>query len=675
MIKNTKHIIVLLILFGILCSITAISAKDISNIETSTDNGDSIINTDSITNTNNIQTDEISSHKTEDKLQNKENVSSYKLSDTTIYLNSSYQGKDSDGSQTKPYTNLQSALNYKGLNTGWTINIAPGTYSGENNRGQKISYNDFTLTKWINTTGDINFNGEKHNRIINFTGNGTLIINGITFTNGYPETELNDPIDFVAQGGAIKAMYGTTNIINCNFINNTAYTFGSAIFAKTVTLKDSNFTNNKGGLSGAVDGFKTTTIENCNFINNQVLEGYGGAVSGENLTIINSTFLNNSGDYGGAIQGENCNISYCTFINNLGLANTIDMNNNLNIDHSIIISDKKNITISSPHFKGDTNYWGKNFQNKEEFEKEKIIINYIRNLSNDPNSTKQSISPKSWTNMNIEGGLRNSTNGNYKITLNTLNNGKTLNKNLPDYTVNLKSTGTITPNTITIKNGTTSFNYTGTTGDIIYAQDQCNNTITNKTVATETIIIGSNFNETYNNKKQFTINLTDTNKKPIAKQTVYFNLFNALGENKIYTTITNENGTASLPINLIKGNYDINYYFLGNNQYSSTNKHNTITINPIEAKLSPNPFNEKYQANKNFTVNLTTTNGTPIIGAEIQLTLYNIYNQTKTYWKTTNTEGQAKLPIELIPANWKIECNYPNTSYNVNPINETITVY
>ena len=231
------------------------------------------------------------------------------------------------------------------------------------------------------------------------------------------------------------------------------------------------------------------------------------------------------------------------------------------------ISDKKNITIASPHFKGEYNYWGKNYQNKEEFEKEKIIILDYSELINNPDSN-QTTSPNTWVNMNIEGGLTNSANGNYKINLNTLNNGKTLDKSLPDYTVYLKSNGTIKPKQVSIKNGTGTFNYTGTVGDIIYAQDQYNKTIANKTVAIGTKITGTNFHETYNNKKQFTINLSDMNGNKIAKQTIYFNLFNALGQNKTYQTTTNENGTANLAINLITGNYNISYYFLGHKQYS-----------------------------------------------------------------------------------------------------------
>lgn len=132
-------------------------------------------------------------------------------------------------------------------------------------------------------------------------------------------------------GGACNFISVKNNITfnNVNFTNNFAKFGAGAIYATActdVTLTNSYFNNNSvnplsinGGYGGGIIADINLKISNCYFINNFVNRD-GGVIytmTGRNLTINNSRFINNSAkSYGNIFFGGSININSSIFINN-----------------------------------------------------------------------------------------------------------------------------------------------------------------------------------------------------------------------------------------------------------------------------------------------------------------------------------------------------------------------
>ena len=93
---------------------------------------------------------------------------------------------------------------------------------------------------------------------------------------------------------------------------------------------------------------------------------------------------------------------------------------------------------------------------------------------------------------------------------------------------------------------------------------------------------------------------------------------------------------------------------------------------PIENITSPttaltgNNITVIYGAGENYTVTLTTVNGTPIVGQHIALNLTRLSDgASKVYWETTDTNGIADLEINLYPGYYTSSASYEgNTTLN-----------
>ena len=80
----------------------------------------------------------------------------------------------------------------------------------------------------------------------------------------------------------------------------------------------------------------------------------------------------------------------------------------------------------------------------------------------------------------------------------------------------------------------------------------------------------------YRDGTSYDVTLTDPSGSPIANSIVKITVVG-----KTYNVKTNENGVASLPINLAAGTYDITARFEGNSQYSDVEIANTIVVNKV----------------------------------------------------------------------------------------------
>ena len=182
-----------------------------------------------------------------------------------------------------------------------------------------------TLDDGVNIFHTLTINGNGHKidakgniNILNIYQNKSakVTLKNITFTNG--------------KSNYAGAVYWYTDvegeIINCTFINNTDTYYGGGALAllNYVSIINSTFKNNSAGSGGVIRTNKNIDIENCSFINNKASRSGGaiytsyGSINMKNCSFINNTASSYNGGaiycgYSGTTLGT---ITNSTFINN-----------------------------------------------------------------------------------------------------------------------------------------------------------------------------------------------------------------------------------------------------------------------------------------------------------------------------------------------------------------------
>ena len=184
-------------------------------------------------------------------------------------------------------------------------------------------------------------------------------------------------------GGAVGAEDVTADFRfeDCTFTGNAA-TYGGAVLGEKVTAIRGEFTENaatgSGGAIGILDASADFTINDCDFYRNTAADGGailaetlsvtdslfenntatgagGGSIAGSggaiasldaaaDFTILESTFTGNSADFGGAVRGETISIVRSTFEGNAAGTGGAVYGNDASA----------NITVSESHFKSNT---------------------------------------------------------------------------------------------------------------------------------------------------------------------------------------------------------------------------------------------------------------------------------------------------------------------------------
>ncbi len=143
------------------------------------------------------------------------------------------------------------------------------------------------------------------------TSTAPVTIKGIVFING---TSSN--------GGAVQLCGDSTAVDNCTFINNHANNYGGAVMLNgfNSSISDCRFTNNSAEYGGAVYINKDSCqVLNSMFINNYADNGGALAAFAFNLFVSDCIFKDNVADlYGGALfyGGLNSTCYSCNFTNN-----------------------------------------------------------------------------------------------------------------------------------------------------------------------------------------------------------------------------------------------------------------------------------------------------------------------------------------------------------------------
>ncbi|KZX16547.1 beta strand repeat-containing protein [Methanobrevibacter filiformis] len=298
-----------------------------------------------------------------------------------VYVSTS--GSDSaSGDISTPKATLKNATST--VNNGGNVYLKNGTYTGTGNINIGISKN----LNYIGESRDgVIIDANKAGYIFDVKSGYKVTFINITFKNAIASQHHSGPGGI----GAAIYNYGTVNVTNCNFINNTAVdggaisnhgsfsvtnsnfinnnainvssgfnNYGGAIynFGK-FNVTDSNFTNNSAICGGAIYSRGSFNVSNSNFIGNIATDiihntssngGYGGAIAhdGTTFTVINSNFTNNAANsQAGAINNYD---NFYPSTNNFTVINSIFTGNwvyNTNRYGGAILSDGRLSVINS----------------------------------------------------------------------------------------------------------------------------------------------------------------------------------------------------------------------------------------------------------------------------------------------------------------------------------------
>ena len=205
---------------------------------------------------------------------------------------------------------LWEAINASNANTAnnSVITFAPTAYGTITNT---TLAGGFGITRPVRISGPgadlVAVSGAGVNRLFNITSAGVIALSNVT---------IRDARSTSGDGGALRYNgSGTLAIDACRFTNNTTaenWSGGAIWTVGRLTITNSDFGGNKGGGGGAVyPRFgSVVTVSACSFHENEAINtaggGLGGAMllwDGPNVTISNSTFINNKATKsGGAIH-------------------------------------------------------------------------------------------------------------------------------------------------------------------------------------------------------------------------------------------------------------------------------------------------------------------------------------------------------------------------------------
>lgn len=374
-------------------------------------------------------------------------------------------------------------------------------------------------------------------------------------------------------GGAITTYYANTLIKNCEFYNNGAYRDGGAIrvkFSKSHVIDNCTFMYNhaasytsSGGLTGwggAIYSWSdsVSTIKNSIICNNYAQEAGGAIATASQLTVTNCIITNNTADWmGGAIyvyqEGEGTSadtvVNYNDIYNNTITTPTAFEAGGEDVYLSSVIPDGTVLNF-------ENNYWGTNNPlNSTDY-------HYTWEERFDTNG--KASNPTTWlihkfdsilSGENITLYYKNGTS--YEVRLTDNKNNPLANK-----VISFSIIGKVY-NFTTDENGVAnlpinlipnSYEVTATfNGDEEYTKSTVTNTVT-----VLSTIEGKDITLYYKNGTGYTVKILNNHGKVASNENVAFNIIG-----KFYNLTSDENGIATLPINLNPGKYIVTAIYNG----------------------------------------------------------------------------------------------------------------
>ena len=590
-----------------------------------------------------------------------------------------------DGSQKNPFNSIGHAINYTSKDS--TIYLDEGKYVGENNRNISLDKSVTLIGKSReNTIIDCEFSG----RLFTMNSNSKLTLINLTLTNGnmtgnggliYNEggqITIKNCILSNSQGyknaGAIYNNLGNLNIENTCFINNSAYKYGGVIYTLGETnIRNSNFTQNfltaYEGVGGCIASGGKINLDGCIFSRNFVVYSAAALLNLGNATINNCRFEYLTTNYtAGAISNHNyaiINNSYFGYNEVRYYAAAI-----LAPPSGQHVITKVYNTIFERNHAGNHAAVTNNFKDTELFmENCAIVGNYIKkdsaygDISLDDNATVQycwwgqnnissyyysphdgsynpeKINASRWLIMTFssDGIVYKNKNNVLTVNLNYYFDNETKEIHKLNDNINLPLEVTVYTNSkaITKKliNGIATFNFKPTANDdVVYARIN-NQTLELDVNSRYSTLIVSDFTKYYKSSKKLSVKLVDCYNKAIKGEKI-----SIVMAGKTYTASTNNNGIAVFKIKDSPKSFNIKVVYKGNKYYTGSSKSIKVKVVKPTIKASKTTIRKKGK----FVVTFKDANKKAIKHVKVKFKI-----NGKTYFRSTDGKGQAKLSINL----------------------------
>lgn len=235
----------------------------------------------------------------------------------------------------------------------------------------------------------------------------------------------------------------------------------------------------------------------------------------------------------------------------------------------------------------------------------------------------------------------------------------TIDKDYRDITVNVNLSEKLDGNlTVLVNNTPYTLSYTNGTGSLIFK----NLTYGNYTISAvftkdnyqtvnvsenveinsiKTVLEAENVVMYYRDGTRFAVVLKDIYGNPLANMNVTISI-----NGRNYVKQSDENGTASLGLNLESKNYTVVTTFGGNSKYFGTRSNNTVSI--LSTLLSKDIV-KYYRNGTQFYATVLDFKGNPLANTTVMFNINGVF-----YNKTTDENGTAKLNIWLRPGKYII---------------------
>ena len=186
------------------------------------------------------------------------------------------------------------------------------------------------------------------------------------------------------------------------------------------------------------------------------------------------------------------------------------------------------------------------------------------------------------------------------------------------------------------------------TGDNKYDSMIVNGTITvNKN--TKTTLTMDNLVKYFNGPQKLMAKLVDGFGNPIANATVYFTI-----NGKVYARITDENGTASITIRLLPGEYKASALFNGTDDYDMAAVNASVLV---KNTILGNDTTLYFRNGTQYVAKFLDSNGKALANTDVKFNINGVF-----YTRVTDENGIARLNIRLDPASYIITAYNPVTA-------------
>lgn len=235
----------------------------------------------------------------------------------------------------------------------------------------------------------------------------------------------------------------------------------------------------------------------------------------------------------------------------------------------------------------------------------------------------------------------------------------TIDKDYRDITVNVNLSEKLDGNlTVLVNNTPYTLSYTNGTGSLIlknliygnytisavFTKDNYQTVNVSENVeinSIKTVLEAENVVMYYKDGTRFAVVLKDINGNPLANMDVIISI-----NGRDYVKQSDENGTASLGLNLESKNYTVVTTFGGNSKYFGTRSNNTVSI---LSTLISKDIVKYYRNGTQFYATVLDFKGNPLANTTVMFNINGVF-----YNKTTDENGTAKLNIWLRPGKYII---------------------